>query len=132
MRCITAPYPKIQSKVNNQKAPSKAEVYLVPKLQFFTPFLRGGEKKKKLLRSHFYSWVLLKANWYHLRVPTHIRQLSTTVRFTREGKSDQAFPTSSGPSFHKLRVCAEQWKSCSPLDQSPVVYYGKYSGANAH
>jgi len=32
-------YPKIQSKVNNHKAPSKAEVHPLPKLQCFTSFL---------------------------------------------------------------------------------------------
>lgn len=67
MRCITAPYPKIQSKVNNQKAPSKAEVYLVPKLQFFTPFLRGGEKKKKsfwgVTSTAGYYWRLTGTIW---------------------------------------------------------------------
>ena len=127
MRCKTALYPKIQSKVNNHKAPSKAGVYPVPTLRCFTSFLRG---KQRLLRSHFYSWVLLKANWYHLRVPTHNRQLSTTVRFTQEGKEIRLSPQALVPAFTHT-VCTEQRKSCSPSDQSPVVNHGKYLGANA-
>lgn len=117
-------YPKIQSKVNNHKAPSKAEGIQCPSWDVLHPSQEGNKG--------FFVEPLVQLGTTEADQSAHTQPaVEHNNRIHPGGNRAQVFPHEFWFQLCTFRICAEGWKSCCPSDQAPLVNHSKYPTANA-